>query len=58
VSPVVGSFFGPERTWTHDYPVTYQELSGMGLPVSTDMPPDVYEFMELFPQPKQKRLLF
>src|SRR6266850_2074888 len=41
-------------TWTHDYPLTYDELSEMGLPVSTDMPPDVYEFMELFPQPKKK----
>jgi len=41
-------------TWTHDYPLTYDELREMGLPVSTDMPPDVYEFMELFPQPKKK----
>jgi ClpP class serine protease len=41
-------------TWTHDYPLTYEELSDMGLPVSTDMPTEVYEFMELFPQPKQK----
>jgi len=38
--------------WTHDYPLTYEEL--LGLPVSTDMPPDVYSFMELFPQPKQR----
>lgn len=41
-------------TWTHDYPLTYEELNEMGLPVSTDMPTEVYEFMELFPQPKQK----
>jgi ClpP class serine protease len=41
-------------TWTHDYPLTYEELSEMGLPVSTEMPAEVYEFMELFPQPKQK----
>jgi len=41
-------------TWTHDYPLTYEELSEMGLPVSTDMPTEVYEFMELFPQPKRK----
>jgi ClpP class serine protease len=41
-------------TWTHDYPLTYEELQGLGLPVSTDMPPEVYDFMELFPQPKQK----
>jgi ClpP class serine protease len=41
-------------TWTHDYPLTYEELIELGLPVSTDMPSEVYEFMELFPQPKQK----
>ena len=41
-------------TWTHDYPLTYEELIELGLPVSTDMPEEVYEFMELFPQPKQK----
>src|SRR6267378_3056157 len=41
-------------TWTHDYPLTYEEWSEMGLPVSTEMPAEVYEFMELFPQPKQK----
>ena len=41
-------------TWTHDYPLTYEELIELGLPVSTDMPAEVYEFMELFPQPKQK----
>src|SRR6266404_3532658 len=40
--------------WTHDYPLTYEELKDLGLPVSIDMPPDVYEFMELFPQPKQR----
>jgi ClpP class serine protease len=41
-------------TWTHDYPLTYEELQNMGLPVSTEMPQDVYTFMELFRQPKQK----
>jgi ClpP class serine protease len=41
-------------TWTHDYPLTYEEVKQLGLPVSTDMPEDVYAFMELFPQPKQR----
>jgi ClpP class serine protease len=40
--------------WTHDYPLTHEELREMGLPVSTDLPEEVYQFMELFPQPKQK----
>ena len=42
------------RTWTHEYPLTYEELTEMGLPVSTEMPPEVYEFIKLFPQPKEK----
>jgi ClpP class serine protease len=40
--------------WTHDYPLTVEEVRELGLPVSTDMPQEVYEFMELFPQPKQR----
>ena len=39
--------------WTHDYPLTHEELGEMGLPVSTDVPEEVYSFMALFPQPKQ-----
>jgi ClpP class serine protease len=40
--------------WTHDYALTFEELKELGLPVSTDMPADIYTFMDLFPQPKQK----
>ena len=40
--------------WTHDYPLTVDEVQELGLPVSTDMPKEVYRFMELFPQPKQR----
>jgi ClpP class serine protease len=40
--------------WTHDYPLTFEEVRELGLPVSTDMPQEVYKFMELFPQPKQR----
>jgi ClpP class serine protease len=42
-------------TWTHDYPITVQEVREMGLPVSTDMPREVYAFMNLFPQARQRR---
>ncbi len=38
-------------TWTHDYPITAQEAKQIGLPVNTDMPPEIYRFMHLFPQP-------
>ncbi|HEY8487265.1 MAG TPA: hypothetical protein VIL11_07710 [Limnochordales bacterium] len=41
--------------WTHDYPITFEQARAMGLPVSDDMPPEVYELMDLFPQPQQRR---
>jgi ClpP class serine protease len=39
--------------WTHDYPLTYEILKEYGLRVTTDVPPEVYKLMELYPQPKQ-----
>ncbi|MEW6045092.1 MAG: hypothetical protein AB1609_01210 [Bacillota bacterium] len=41
--------------WTHDYPITFEQARELGLPVSDDMPPEVYELMDLFPQPAQRR---
>ena len=41
--------------WTHDYPITVEEARTLGLPVSTDVPPEVYQFMQLFPQPGVRR---
>jgi ClpP class serine protease len=38
-------------TWTHDYPIMAEEAKALALPVSTDMPEEVYQFMSLFPQP-------
>ena len=38
-------------TWTHDYAIMPEEGKALGLPVSTEMPEDVYQFMSLFPQP-------
>lgn len=38
-------------TWTHDYAITVDEARALGLAVSTDMPPEVFQFMHLFPQP-------
>ncbi|OAG28382.1 SDH family Clp fold serine proteinase [Thermodesulfatator autotrophicus] len=37
--------------WTHDYPITYEEAKKLGLPVRTDMPSEIYQLMNLFPQP-------
>ena len=41
--------------WTHDYPITVEEAKSFGLPVSTHMPDEIYQFMNLFPQPTQHR---
>lgn len=37
--------------WTHDYPITVDEALRLGLPVSTDLPDEVTELMQLYPQP-------
>ncbi|MDH7486067.1 MAG: ATP-dependent Clp protease proteolytic subunit [Anaerolineae bacterium] len=42
-------------TWTHDYPITVEEARDLGLPVSTEMPEEVYRLMALYRQPAQKR---
>jgi ClpP class serine protease len=42
-------------TWTHDYPITVQEAQELGLPVSTEMPQEVYDLMNLYPQTAQRR---
>jgi ClpP class serine protease len=44
-----------EGRWTHDYPITVEEARALGLPVSTEMPEEVYELMSLHPQPIQRR---
>ena len=36
---------------THDHPITADQAKALGLPISTEMPTEVYEFMRLFPQP-------
>ncbi len=41
--------------WTHDYPITLNELKQMGLPVTIDFPREAYELMELYPQVSPRR---
>src|SRR5208337_3108699 len=36
--------------WTHDYPITVEEARELGLPVTCEMPDEVYRLMRLFPQ--------
>jgi hypothetical protein len=42
-------------TWTHDYPITVGEARELGLAVSTDMPDEVFEMMQPYPQTAQRR---
>ena len=41
--------------WTYDYPITSEEGKSLGLPISTEVPQEVYDFMRLFPQPTRTR---
>jgi len=40
-----------EGRWTHDYPITVEEARRLGLSIKTEIPPEVYQLMELYPQP-------
>jgi ClpP class serine protease len=42
-------------TWTHDYPITFEEAKVIGLKVRSDMPPEVLELMSLYPQPVRRQ---
>ena len=37
--------------WTHDYPITAPKARALGLPVNTDLPPEMLDLLDLFPQP-------
>ncbi|MEW6182416.1 MAG: hypothetical protein AB1500_04465 [Bacillota bacterium] len=41
--------------FTHDYPITPEQLRNLGLPVQTELPKEIYALMELYPQPGQRR---
>jgi ClpP class serine protease len=41
--------------WTHDYALDVEELRELGIGVSEEMPRDVYDLMDLFPQASQRR---
>ena len=40
---------------THDYPITVEEAQGMGLPVTVGLPLEIYNLMDLYPQPMMGR---
>ncbi|MEM1583234.1 MAG: ATP-dependent Clp protease proteolytic subunit [Nitrososphaerota archaeon] len=44
-----------EGRWTHDYPMTVDEIKKLGIDVKTEIPEEVYKLMELYPQPTAMR---
>lgn len=40
---------------THDYPITVEEATEMGLPVLANLPMEIYKLMDLYPQPQTGR---
>lgn len=44
-----------EGRWTHDYPITFKHAQELGLPVSREMPMEVLQLMDLFPQPVRRQ---
>lgn len=44
-----------EGRWTHDYPISYEQAKEIGLRVSEEMPREIYELMDLYPQAQQRR---
>ncbi|MGZ4431876.1 MAG: SDH family Clp fold serine proteinase [Gaiellales bacterium] len=41
--------------FTHDYPITVERATELGLQVTPELPPVIYELMALFPQPARGR---
>jgi ClpP class serine protease len=41
--------------WTHDYPLTFEALAAIGLPVSSELNLEVFELMDLYPQVGRQR---
>ena len=42
-------------TWTHDYPITFEQAQELGLNVRSDMPREMLQLMSLFPQPVRRQ---
>ncbi|KAB8333378.1 hypothetical protein SD80_016265 [Scytonema tolypothrichoides VB-61278] len=40
---------------THDYPITVEEATEMGLPITVGLPNVIYDLMDLYPQPQGGR---
>ena len=40
-----------EGRWTHDFPITFDYAKELGLHISSEMPPQIWDLMALYPQP-------
>jgi hypothetical protein len=43
-----------DGTWTHDHPITFETARGFGLPVRSDIAPELLDLMGLYPQPVRR----
>lgn len=41
--------------WTHDYPISVEEANKLGLNITTEIPDEIYQLMNLYPQAAQRR---
>lgn len=41
--------------WTHDYPISVEEARELGLNINTEVPTEIYQIMNLFPQATTRR---
>lgn len=41
--------------WTHDYPISVEQAKDLGMPVSHEMPSEMYSLMNLYPQSGLRR---
>lgn len=44
-----------QGTWTHDYPITYDAATNLGLQVRSDIPAEFLDLMALYPQPVRRQ---
>lgn len=44
-----------QGNWTHDYPISFEEAKELGLNVSDNIPTEVFQLMNLYPQRNQHR---
>jgi ClpP class serine protease len=44
-----------EGRWTHDYPITFEQAMKLGLHVTKGIPAELYQLMNLYPQPVRQQ---